>query len=48
MDGYNLDTAQGRASLLKLAALEPALALPGHASPLTGDVRGQLERAAAA
>jgi len=47
MDGYNFDTSQARASLLKVAALEPALALPGHAGPLTGDVRAQLERAVA-
>jgi hypothetical protein len=32
----------------KIAALEPAIACPGHLGPLTGDVRGQLERAAAA
>ncbi len=44
---YNYDTEQARASILKLAALEPAAAWPGHAKPLTGDVRGQLERAAA-
>jgi hydroxyacylglutathione hydrolase len=43
---YNFDTEQARASLLKLAALEPAAAWPGHAKPATGDVRGQLERAA--
>ena len=30
----------------KLAALEPAAAWPGHAKPVTGDVRAQLERAA--
>ena len=30
----------------KLAALEPRAAWPGHAEPLTGDVRAQLERAA--
>jgi glyoxylase-like metal-dependent hydrolase (beta-lactamase superfamily II)/predicted ester cyclase len=47
MDGYNLDTAQARESLLKVAALEPAVAFPGHASPVTGDVRGQLERSVA-
>jgi hydroxyacylglutathione hydrolase len=41
---YNFDTEQARASLLKLARLEPAAAWPGHAKPLTGDVRGQLER----
>jgi glyoxylase-like metal-dependent hydrolase (beta-lactamase superfamily II)/ketosteroid isomerase-like protein len=45
---YNYDTEQARASMLKLAALEPAAAWPGHAKPLTGDVRSQLERAAAA
>ena len=43
---YNLDTEQARASIRKLAALEPAAAWPGHARPVTGDVRGQLERAA--
>jgi glyoxylase-like metal-dependent hydrolase (beta-lactamase superfamily II)/predicted ester cyclase len=43
---YNLDTDQARASIRKLAALEPAAAWPGHAGPLTGDVRAQLERAA--
>jgi hydroxyacylglutathione hydrolase len=43
---YNYDTAQARQSLRKLAALAPAAAWPGHAKPLTGDVRGQLERAA--
>ena len=42
---YNFDTDQARASILKLAALEPAAAWPGHAKPLTGDVRTQLERA---
>jgi len=35
-----------RASLRKLAAMEPAAAWPGHAKAVTGDVRGQLERAA--
>ena len=43
---YNFDTEQARASLRKLAALEPAAAWPGHAQAVTGDVRGQLERAA--
>jgi glyoxylase-like metal-dependent hydrolase (beta-lactamase superfamily II)/predicted ester cyclase len=43
---YNFDTEQARASIRKLAALEPAAAWPGHAKPVTGDVRGQLERAA--
>jgi steroid delta-isomerase-like uncharacterized protein len=40
---YNQDTEQARASVLKLAALEPATAWPGHADPVTGDVRAQLE-----
>ncbi|HEY2767954.1 MAG TPA: nuclear transport factor 2 family protein [Solirubrobacteraceae bacterium] len=43
---YNFDTEQARASLRKLAALEPAAAWPGHAKAVTGDVRGQLEHAA--
>jgi hypothetical protein len=43
---YNFDTEQARASMRKIAALEPAAAWPGHAKPLTGDVRGALERAA--
>lgn len=45
---YNFDTAQARASIAKLAALDPAICLPGHLGPLEGpDVRAQLERAAA-
>ncbi|HWX96371.1 MAG TPA: ester cyclase [Solirubrobacteraceae bacterium] len=43
---YNYDTEQARASIRKLAALEPAAAWPGHANAVTGDVRSQLERAA--
>jgi glyoxylase-like metal-dependent hydrolase (beta-lactamase superfamily II)/ketosteroid isomerase-like protein len=43
---YNYDSEQARASMRKLAALEPAAAWPGHAKPATGDVRSQLERAA--
>ncbi len=43
---FNLDTEQARASVRKIAALEPAAAWPGHADPVTGDVRDQLERAA--
>ncbi|MGO8905423.1 MAG: MBL fold metallo-hydrolase [Solirubrobacteraceae bacterium] len=43
---YSFDTEQARASLRKLAALEPAAAWPGHGRPATGDVRAQLERAA--
>ena len=45
-DGFNLDTEQARASIRKLAALEPQLAWAGHADPLRGDVRAQLETAA--
>jgi glyoxylase-like metal-dependent hydrolase (beta-lactamase superfamily II) len=44
---FNLDTEQARESIRKLAAMEPASAWPGHADPLVGDVRAQLERAAA-
>jgi len=43
---YNFDTDQARESIRKLAALEPAAAWPGHAKPVTGDVRSKLERAA--
>ena len=35
---FNQDTEQARASIRKLAALEPAAAWPGHADPLRGDV----------
>jgi hydroxyacylglutathione hydrolase len=49
LDPYNLDTAQARRSLAKLAAMQPAIALPGHLGPLSGpDVVAQLEAAAAA
>jgi glyoxylase-like metal-dependent hydrolase (beta-lactamase superfamily II)/predicted ester cyclase len=47
-EAFNHDTEQARASIRKLAALEPAAAWPGHADPVTGDVRAQLERAAEA
>jgi glyoxylase-like metal-dependent hydrolase (beta-lactamase superfamily II) len=43
---YSEDTDAARESMRKLAALEPAAAWPGHARPVTGDVRSQLERAA--
>ncbi len=43
---YNYDTEQARASIRKLAALEPAIVWPGHAKPVSGDVRSKLERAA--
>lgn len=44
---FNQDTEQARASIRKLAAMEPAAAWPGHTGGLTGDVRAQLETAAA-
>jgi len=44
---FNQDTEQARQSIRKLAEMEPAAAWPGHADPLTGDVRSQLEHAAA-
>jgi glyoxylase-like metal-dependent hydrolase (beta-lactamase superfamily II) len=44
---FNHDTEQARASLRKLAALEPSAAWAGHGKPVTGDVRSQLETAAA-
>jgi len=40
------DPEQARASMLKLAALEPAAAWPGHGDPLLIDVRATLEHAA--
>ena len=43
---YNFDTDQARASVRKLAALEPAAAWPGHAEAVSRDVSAQLERAA--
>jgi glyoxylase-like metal-dependent hydrolase (beta-lactamase superfamily II)/predicted ester cyclase len=45
-DAFNLDTEQARASLRKLADLEPAAAWPGHAEPVTGDVAQQLRHVA--
>jgi glyoxylase-like metal-dependent hydrolase (beta-lactamase superfamily II) len=43
---FNRDTEQARASIRKLADLRPRVAWPGHADPVTGDVRGQLLAAA--
>ena len=43
---YTLDQDRARESVRKLAALEPAAAWPGHAEPVTGDVRAKLELAA--
>ncbi|HVL94907.1 MAG TPA: MBL fold metallo-hydrolase [Solirubrobacteraceae bacterium] len=49
LDAYNLDTAQARAAVAKLAALKPRIVCPGHLGPLEGpDVVEQLEAAAAA
>ena len=45
---FNFSTPQAAQSIRKLAALQPSVAWAGHADPLTGDVVGQLERAAAA
>jgi hydroxyacylglutathione hydrolase len=44
---FNHDTEQARASIRKLADLQPAAAWAGHADPLTGDVQTQLHAAAA-
>ncbi|HWE15072.1 MAG TPA: nuclear transport factor 2 family protein [Solirubrobacteraceae bacterium] len=43
---FDADLEQTRASIRKLAALEPVAAWAGHADPVTGDVRRQLERVA--
>ena len=44
---FTPDREAAKASVLKIAALEPSAAWPGHADPVLGDVRGQLERAVA-
>ena len=46
--GQASDREQARESIRKLAALEPAAVWAGHANPVTGDVRRQLEQAAEA
>jgi hydroxyacylglutathione hydrolase len=44
---FNKDTDQARASVRKLAALDPNAVWPGHADPLTGGaIRSELERVA--
>ncbi len=43
---FNADAEQTRASMRKLADLEPATAWGGHGDPVTGDVATQLRRAA--
>ena len=45
---FNADTEQARASIRKLAGLDPSAAWPGHADPVTGDTAAQLEQAASA
>jgi hydroxyacylglutathione hydrolase len=45
---FDLDVEQTRASIRKLADLQPSTAWAGHADPVTGDVRVQLWQAAAA
>jgi glyoxylase-like metal-dependent hydrolase (beta-lactamase superfamily II)/predicted ester cyclase len=45
---FDVDIEQARESIRKLAEIEPAAAWPGHADPVTGNVRRELERAAAA
>jgi hydroxyacylglutathione hydrolase len=46
LDAFNYDTEKARASIRKLAAMDPAAVWPGHAEPLTDNVREQLELAA--
>jgi hydroxyacylglutathione hydrolase len=43
---FTPDRDAARESIRKIAALEPAIACPGHWDPVVGDVRAQLERAA--
>jgi steroid delta-isomerase-like uncharacterized protein len=45
---FNQDTEQARASIARLAALDPVTVWAGHADPVTGDVKAQLEHAATA
>jgi glyoxylase-like metal-dependent hydrolase (beta-lactamase superfamily II) len=44
---FNISTEQASQSILKLAELEPAIAWPGHADPVSGAVVSKLRRAAA-
>jgi glyoxylase-like metal-dependent hydrolase (beta-lactamase superfamily II) len=47
-EAYNLDTARARASIRRLAALDPRIVGVGHRGPMEGPgVRAELERAAA-
>jgi hydroxyacylglutathione hydrolase len=45
---FNLDTAQARESIRKLASLEPSVVWFGHGQPVQADVVTQLHRAATA
>ena len=45
---FDADVEQARASIRKLAALDPSVVWAGHADPVRGDVRVALERAASA
>jgi steroid delta-isomerase-like uncharacterized protein len=45
---FDLDVDQARASIRKLAALDPSIVWSGHARPVIGDVAAKLERAAGA
>ena len=45
---FNQDTEQARASIRKLAALDPRVVWAGHAEPVAGEVAAQLEDAATA
>jgi glyoxylase-like metal-dependent hydrolase (beta-lactamase superfamily II) len=48
-EAYNLDTAAARASIARLAALDPRIVGVGHLGPMEGpDVRTELEHAARA
>jgi steroid delta-isomerase-like uncharacterized protein len=46
LPAFNIDTEQARASIRKLASLEPSAAWAGHADPVLGDVRSVLEAVA--
>ncbi len=45
---FDMDVEQARASIRKLADLQPSAAWAGHADPVTGDVAAQLQQAASA
>ncbi len=47
-EAFTPDVDLARASIAKVARLEPSAAWAGHADPVIGDVRAQLERAAEA